>query len=215
MRITRSYDAIGFDLLTALLDTWSLWSDVAGGRELGMRWHAASQAMLRGQPYRPFEDIVRDSAREVGASDAQAAEMLRRWGEFDPWPDAPGVLEQVRGFRRFIVTNCSKRLGELAARRAGEFELVVTAEEAGAYKPDPRPYRLALERMGLDASRVLFVAGSAHDVGGAARVGMDVYWANRGNVKAPSDATAILTSPDLLRLPELVGRSGSPAPHAA
>lgn len=215
MRITRSYDAIGFDLLTALLDTWSLWSDVAGGRELGMRWHAASQAMLRGQPYRPFEDIVRDSAREVGASDAQAAEMLRRWGEFDPWPDAPGVLEKLRGYRRFIVTNCSKRLGALAARRAGEFELVVTAEEAGAYKPDPRPYRLALERMGLDASRVLFVAGSAHDVGGAARVGMDVYWANRGNVKAPSDATAILTSPDLLRLPELVGRSGSPAPHAA
>ena len=200
MRITRSYDAIGFDLLTALLDTWSLWSDVAGGRELGMRWHAASQAMLRGQPYRPFEDIVRDSAREVGAGEAQAAEMLRRWGEFEPWPDAPGVLEELRGHRRFIVTNCSKRLGQLAARRAGEFELVVTAEEAGAYKPDPRPYRLALERMRLDASRVLFVAGSAHDV---------------GDVAAPSDATAIVTSPDLLRLPELAGRRGSPAPHAA
>lgn len=215
MRITRSYDAIGFDLLTALLDTWSLWSDVAGGRELGMRWHAASQAMLRGQPYRPFEDIVRDSAREVGASDAQAAEMLRRWGEFDPWPDAPGVLERLRGYRRFIVTNCSKRLGALAARRAGEFELVVTAEEAGAYKPDPRPYRLALEKMGLDATRVLFVAGSAHDVGGATRVGMDVYWANRGNVGAPPDATAVVTSPDLLGLPELVGLGGSPAPHAA
>lgn len=215
MRITRSYDAIGFDLLTALLDTWSLWSAVAGGREPGMRWHAASQAMLRGQPYRPFEDIVRDSAREVGASEAQAAEMLRRWGEFEPWPDTPGVLEELRGYRRFIVTNCSKRLGELAARRAGEFELVVTAEVAGAYKPDPRPYRLALEKMGLDPSRVLFVAGSAHDVGGAAQVGMDVYWANRGNVVAPSDATAVVTSPDLRRLPELVGRGGSPAPRSA
>lgn len=215
MRITRSYDAIGFDLLTALLDTWSLWSDVAGGRGPGMRWHAASQAMLRGQPYRPFEDIVRDSAREAGASEAQAAEMLRRWGEFDPWPDTPGVLEQLSGYRRFIVTNCSRRLGTLAARRAGEFELVVTAEEAGAYKPDPRPYRLALETLGLDASRVLFVAGSAHDVGGAARVGMDVYWANRGNVGVPSDATAVMTSPDLLRLPALVGVTGSPAPRAA
>jgi 2-haloacid dehalogenase len=215
VRITRSYDAIGFDLLTALLDTWSLWSDVAGGRELGMRWHAASQAMLRGQPYRPFEDIVRDSAREVGASDAQVGEMLRRWGEFKPWPDTPGVLEQLSGYRRFIVTNCSKRLGTLAAARAGDFELVVTGEEAGAYKPDPRPYQLALEKLGLDPARVLFVAGSAHDVGGAARVGMDVYWANRGRVAAPSDAAALVTSPDLLALPELVGATGSPAPRAA
>lgn len=215
MRITRSYDAIGFDLLTALLDTWSLWADVAGGRELGIRWHAASQAMLRGQPYRPFEDNVRDSAREAGATEAQAAEMLRRWGEFDPWPDTPGVLEKLAGHRRFIVTNCSKRLGALAAKRAGEFDLVVTAEEAGAYKPDPRPYRLALEKLGLDPSRVLFVAGSAHDVGGAARVGMDVYWANRGNVAAPSDGTALVTSPDLLALPDLVGPAGSPAPRAA
>lgn len=215
MRITRSYDAIGFDLLTALLDTWSLWSDVAGGRELGMRWHAASQAMLRGRPYRPFEDIVRDSAREVGATGEQADEMLRRWGDFEPWPDTPGVLEQLHGRRLFIVTNCSRRLGALAAKRAGEFELVMTAEEAGAYKPDPRPYRSALEKLGLDASRVLFVAGSAHDVGGAARVGMDVYWANRGNVAAPSDAVALVTSPDLLALPELVGAAGSPSPRAA
>src|SRR5256886_1181155 len=37
------YAAVGFDLLTALLDTWSLWSSVAGDRALGMRWHAAWQ----------------------------------------------------------------------------------------------------------------------------------------------------------------------------
>lgn len=205
MTVPRTYDAIGFDLLTALLDSWSLWSEVVGGRELGMRWHGASQAMLRGKPYRPFEDIVRDSAREVGVSDAQAEEMLRRWGEFPPWPDTPEVLAQLAGYRRFIVTNCSERLGALAARKAGTFELVVTAERAGAYKPDPRPYRLALETLGLDPGRVLFVAGSAHDVGGASRVGMDVYWANRGDVPSPADATALLVRPDLRGLPELVG----------
>ena len=40
------YAAVGFDLLTALLDTWSLWSDVAGETALGLRWHASSQALL-------------------------------------------------------------------------------------------------------------------------------------------------------------------------
>ena len=199
------YDAIGFDLLTALLDSWSLWKAVAKDPELGMRWHAASQALLRGKPYRPFEDIVRESGCEVGVGAAQAEEMLRRWGESEPWPDTLGVLAQLQGRRLFIVTNCSARLGEVAARKAGTFELVMTAERAGAYKPDPRPYRAALEALALEPGRVLFAAGSAHDVGGAARVGMDVYWANRGGVAPPPDAAARMERPDLRDLPALAG----------
>jgi 2-haloalkanoic acid dehalogenase type II len=190
------YRAVGFDLLTALLDTWSLWAAVAGDRALGMRWHAASQGLLRGQPYRPFADITRESAASVGIPRAKADEFLARFGEFAPWPDVPPVLERLGDSRRFVVTNCSRELGERAARRAGTFDLVVTAEEAGAYKPDPRPYRLALERLALDPAEVLFVAGSAHDVGGAVRVGMDVYWANRGNVPPPTDAKALRVEPD-------------------
>ena len=203
------YVAVGFDLLTALLDTWSLWSDVAGDRELGMRWHGASQELLRGKRYRPFEEIVREAATQVGLDAKRSAELLRRWGrDFTPWPDVPHVLERLDGTRRFIVTNCSRKLGRLAAFRAGRFELVVTAEEAGAYKPDPLPYRMALDRLGLDPAEVLFVAGSAHDVGGAARIGMDVYWANRGGAPAPTDGTALREEPDFRGLLETVGVSG-------
>jgi len=199
-----SYRAVGFDLLTALLDTWSVWAEVAGDRALGMRWHGASQELLRGKPYRPFEDIVRESARSIGVSEAKAEAMLQRWGDFQPWPDVRSTLEDLEGQTLFIVTNCSRELGRRAAARAGSFDLVMTAEEAGAYKPDPRPYRAALAALGLDGSDVLFVAGSAHDVGGAKRVGMDVYWANRGNVAAPTDATAIRVEPDLRGLAELM-----------
>ena len=199
------YAAIGFDLLTALLDTWSLWSDVARGRPLGMRWHAAAQELLRGKRYRPFDDVVRDAASQVGVPRAGADALLRRWGEFEPWPDVPPVLAKLDGTKRFIVTNCSRKLGRLAAFRAGSFDLVVTAEEAGAYKPDPLPYRMALDRLALDPAEVLFVAGSAHDVGGAARVGMDVYWANRGGAPAPSDGQALREEPDFRALLETVG----------
>jgi 2-haloalkanoic acid dehalogenase type II len=199
------YAAVGFDLLTALLDTWSLWSDVAGERALGMRWHAASQALLRGKRYRPFEEIIRESASQVGVDAKHARELLRRWGDFEPWPDVPPVLERLAGRRRFVVTNCSRKLGRLAAFRAGRFDLVITAEEAGAFKPDALPYRMALERLELDAAEVLFVAGSAHDVGGAARVGMDVYWANRGGAPAPTDGTALREEPDFRGLLKTVG----------
>ena len=160
--------------------------------------------MLRGQAYRSFDEIVRDSAAQVGVPPERADEMLLRWGEFDPWPDVPAVLGRLHGTRRFIVTNCSRELGARAAKRAGTFDLVMTAEEAGAYKPDPRAYRAALAKLGLVASDVLFVAGSAHDVGGAARVGMDVYWANRGQVAPPEDGSALRNEPDLRGLLALV-----------
>ena len=198
------YRAVGFDLLTALLDTWSLWAAVAGDRALGMRWHGASQELLRGKPYRPFDDIVRESAASVGLSDENAEQLLARWGDFQPWPDVPATLARLDGHTRFIVTNCSRELGRHAAMRAGTFDLVMTAEEAGAYKPDPRPYRAALAALALDPRDVLFVAGSAHDVGGASRVGMDVYWANRGNVAPPADAAALRMAPDLRGLTALL-----------
>jgi 2-haloacid dehalogenase len=34
------FDAVLFDFLTALLDSWSLWNAVAGGEEAGRRWRA-------------------------------------------------------------------------------------------------------------------------------------------------------------------------------
>jgi 2-haloalkanoic acid dehalogenase type II len=198
------YAAIGFDLLTALLDSWSLFADVAGGRDLGMRWHAASQSLLRGKAYRPFEDIVRDAAGVVGVERTKADELLSRWGECKPWPDVPDILPHLKGYRLFIVTNCSERLGALAAARAGTFDLVMTAERAGAYKPDPRPYRAALDALTLHRKRVLFVAGSAHDVGGASRAGMDVYWANRGRVPPPTDGKALREEEDLRGLIDML-----------
>lgn len=201
------YGAVGFDLLTALLDTWSLWSAVAGDRAIGMRWHAASQDLLRGRAYRPFAEIVRDAAKVAGVSPRSAEELLSRWGDFEPWPDVPAALARLAGVRTFIVTNCSTSLGRRAASRAGRFDLVVTAEEAGAYKPDPRPYTMALDAMGLRPRDVLFVAGSAHDVGGASRVGMDVYWANRGAVPLPGDAVALRVEPDLRALHEVLETS--------
>lgn len=194
------YDAVGFDLLTALLDTLPLWRAVAGDAERGRAWHGASQRLLRGRTYRPFEDIVRESATEVGLPSAQARQLLSRWGDFAPWPDTAATLAALGATRRFVVTNCSAKLAAKAAPRAGEFELVMTAEEAGAYKPDPRPYRAALAKLGLDARRVLFVAGSAHDVGGAKRMGMDVYWANRLGAAAPDEAMPLVNAPDLGRL---------------
>ena len=64
--MSRRYDVVLFDLLTALLDSWSLWNAVAGSEQAGRRWRAAYlEITYRTGRYRPYEDLVA-SAAEIG-----------------------------------------------------------------------------------------------------------------------------------------------------
>ena len=72
----RRYDAVLFDLLTALLDSWALWDAVAGSCEAGRRWRAAYLELTYGcGAYRPYEALVREAAVATGL-DAACAETL-------------------------------------------------------------------------------------------------------------------------------------------
>lgn len=200
-------EAVAFDLLTALIDSWSLWIEVAGDEALGRAWRGASLRRVTGAgDYRPYEDIVRAATVEVGLSPARAEALLDRWGELEPWPEAPGVLQALAGRRLAVITNCSQSLAERAAAATGaSFEVVVSAERAGAYKTDPRAYEAGLSALGLPAGKVLFVAGSAHDVTGAGAVGLPVYWSNRQRLEVPAGAAPpVADAPDLGALPGLL-----------
>jgi 2-haloacid dehalogenase len=179
----RRYDVVLFDLLTALLDSWSLWNDVAGDADAGRRWRAEYlRITYAAGRYRPYELLVSDAAEAVGLPRNLAAELALRYGEIRPWPEATEVLGRLdgSGVRLGVVTNCSEALGRLAVTRVPvPFQVVVTAERAGHYKPDPHPYRLALDELGGEAAHCLFVAGSAYDLIGTARVGLPTWWHDR------------------------------------
>jgi len=199
-------EAVAFDLLTALIDSWSLWIEVAGDEALGRAWRGASLRRVTGAgDYRPYEDIVRVAAAEMDLPPGCAEALLDRWGELEPWPEAPGVLQALAGRRLAVITNCSQSLAERAAAATGaSFEVVVSAERAGAYKTDPRAYEAGLSALGLPAGKVLFVAGSAHDVTGAGAAGLPVYWSNRQRLEVPAGAAPpVADAPDLGALPGL------------
>ena len=197
---TTRCDAVLFDLLTALLDSWTLWNSVAGDAEAGARWRGEYLRLTYGAgTYRPYEEIVADAARRQGLDGALAERLVARWDELTPWPEAPGVAAELAGSTRVgVVTNCSDTLGRRAAARLGvPFDVVVTAEAAGAYKPRAEPYRAALDALGLPAGRVLFVAGSPYDISGAGDLGMAVWWHNRTH-KPRGDLPAPLAEHDSL-----------------
>ncbi len=177
------YDAVLFDLLTALLDSWTVWNDVAGDPQTGSRWRNRYLEITYGEgSYRDYETLVAEAAESLDLDRGLAAGLSARWAELQPWGEAPAVLAELAaaGVTLGVVTNCSERLGHLAASRLdAPLDVVVTAEAAGAYKPNPAPYVLALRQLGLAPHRVLFVAGSRYDIAGAANVGMPVWWHNR------------------------------------
>lgn len=191
----KRYRAVLFDLLTALLDSWSLWNRVAGSEPAGRRWRAAYLELTYGcGAYQPYESLVAEAARRCALPTALAKSLAEQWETIEPWHDAPALLRTLAPNHRLgVVTNCSERLGRAAARRLGvDWDVMVTSERAGYYKPHPAPYRLALAELGLQAQEVLFVAGSGFDLIGTAHVGLDTYWHNRVGLAPPEAAPAPL-----------------------
>lgn len=196
-----------FDLLTALINSWTLWNSVAGSDDDGLRWRKAYLKLTYGAgPYRPYEAIVTEAAAEAGLSPSHALELARRWDELTPWPEVPKILNALSGRAKLaIVTNCSIELGRRAAHRVFDrFDVIVTAEEAGAYKPRRAPYAMTLRLLGAAPERTLFVAGSASDVPGAAALGMPVYWHNRIGLPLADDTAPDFHERSLERLTTLV-----------
>jgi 2-haloalkanoic acid dehalogenase type II len=183
--------AVLFDLLTALLDSWTVWNAAAGSEEQGRSWRARYLQLTYGcGAYEPYEDLVRQAARDTGLPPSAPMFLEEQWEHLPPWNGARELLGALRPHCKLaVVTNCSRRLGRQAAGLLGiDWDVIVTSEEAGFYKPDPRPYRLALDRLNVDAQDAAFIAGSGYDMFGTAAVGLRTFWHNRVGLALPAGA---------------------------
>ncbi|HEY2000605.1 HAD-IA family hydrolase [Paraburkholderia sp.] len=178
--------AVLFDLLTALLDSWSVWNAAAGSDDAGRAWRAAYLRLTYGcGAYVAYEELVRRAAAKVGLPESAALALEARWLELQPWSGAREALQELAPHCLLaVVTNCSTRLGRAAAARLEiRWDAIVTAQEAGFYKPHAQPYRLALEQLGVHAHEAAFVAGSSYDMFGTAALGLRTYWHNRAGLQ--------------------------------
>lgn len=139
------------------------------------------------------------------ATDAIIQEHARDhlWTHVLPGTDRAlqGLLDA--GYRLAVVSNADGRVQDLLEHvgLGSFFELVVDSEVVGMSKPDPRIFHAALERLGVEPTRTLYV-GDLYpvDVVGARRAGMEALLLD------PFDAlghwTDVRRIPSVLRLPE-------------
>lgn len=150
----------------------------------------------------------------AGLNEAEKAELNRVWHRLDPWPDAVAGLTRLK--RRFIIGTLSNgNVGLLVnmAKRAGlPWDVVLSAELARHYKPDPEAYRMPPDLLGLERAQVMLVAAHPNDLAAAAREGLRTGYVPRplehGPERKPHDTagkTFDVTAGDFNELAERLG----------
>jgi 2-haloacid dehalogenase len=102
----------------------------------------------------------------------------------EPFPEVPEVLRQLKtaGLRTAILSNGSPMMLDAAVRESGLSTLldaVLSVESVGVYKPHPKVYQLAVDRLGIPAAAIAFQSSNAWDAYAASAFGMRVVWCNR------------------------------------
>jgi putative hydrolase of the HAD superfamily len=189
------------------------WERLPGLRECADEAHyvqAAIEHDLDG--YAPRREMFARVLARFGLSPELAGTLLEDYRAMFPracvlFPDATETLEALRaaGLKLALITNGSARMQRgklkcLAIEPA--FDTILISEAEGVSKPDPRIFRLALERLNTTADRAVFVGDHPDvDVAGARSAGMKAVWRRDPAVSrnVPSDAE-IEELRDLLRL---------------
>jgi len=216
------FDALTFDCYGTLID-WEAGilaglrrvlapHGVAATDDELLEAYARAEADLEAGPYRRYREVLGEGLRRVAYGqgvEATADEMSAfgaSVGEWPAFPDSAAALGRLaKRFRLGVITNCDDDLFALSKRRLGvAFEWVVTAEQVGAYKPDPRTFEVAFARIGLPRKRILHVAQSLfHDHVPARRLGLATAWIDRRRGRPgfgatpPAEATPALVVPDM------------------
>ena len=179
---------------------------------------ARHEAETEAGTYRPYREVLGEvlaAMLEERGTQASADERAVFGGSVADWPafpDSAAALARLhKQFKLGVITNCDDDLFAASEARLGvKFDVVVTAQQARRYKPNPRGFELMFERVGLPPARILHVAQSLyHDHVPAKRLGLSTVWVDRRGGRAGSGATQAatatpdLTVPDMATLAEL------------
>jgi 2-haloacid dehalogenase len=138
--------------------------------------------------YQSYKEILRAVVRGFGTrlgfapSQQEQQSLPNSLANWKPFPDTVAALHQLQQqFKLGILSNIDDDLFAATAPQLGiEFDHVVTASQARAYKPSLDIFRLAQKEIGLPPQQWLHAGQSIyHDVVPAQSMGIATVWVNR------------------------------------
>jgi 2-haloacid dehalogenase len=163
----------------------------------------------------PYRDILRRTLRHamllygLEYQDEDGAALVDAIPAFQPFPEVPEALRRLKErYDIAIISNSEDELIEHSVHNIGvEFDYVITAEQARAYKPLPQIFDYALAVLNRDPSQVIHVAqGWEYDIMPTHRYhGMRRIWVNRYGEPGSSAFMPYEEIRDLSELPPLLG----------
>ncbi|MEE9271411.1 MAG: haloacid dehalogenase type II [Candidatus Krumholzibacteria bacterium] len=185
-----------------------------------LEMYAQMEAALEADEYMRYQLLVEEAMAGMGGSfgidlaDDERRAVVSSIKDWRPFPDTVAALKRLKKkYKLAIISNIDDHLFAASAVHLDvAFDWVVTAEQSGAYKPSPRMFEFALERIGQPKEAILHVAQSRyHDIAPARKLGLQTVWVNRRTgekgpgATPPSDATPDLEVASLAELADAAG----------
>ncbi len=190
--------AVAFDAYGTLFDVHAPMARLAGEIDSGAalvselwRQKQLQYTWLRSlmRDYADFWQVTCDAldyaleAHEI-ENEGLRDKLLALYRDLEAYNDAAPMLSALRerGISSAILSNGSPEMLQQAVAHAGFAPLldhVLSVDNVGIYKPDPRTYQLAVDTFGLPPHEIGFVSANGWDVAGAAHFGLAVCHLNR------------------------------------
>lgn len=214
----RRYDWVTFDCYGTLID----WEEGIGGaivraaaadgfeldRAEVLSAYAEIEPIVQAGAYRSYRDVLMETSRRVARrfdwplAETESDFLPRSLGDWAAFPDTRPALERLAtaGYRLGILSNIDTDLLALTLRRLDlTFDLRVTAQDVGAYKPAHAHFHEARRRIG-DARWLHAAQSWFHDVVPAEALGIPVAWINRRSERPDPPRPAVRELPTLREL---------------
>ncbi len=176
-------------------------------------------ALEEERPHRTFAEVsalaLERAMVEFGLPfDIADAEILTSSiGKMPPFPEVVATLEKLKaaGFRLAIISNTDDAIiAGNVAQLGSSIDRVITAEQAGAYKPSSQTFRFAWQSLGIGMDDLVHICASPHlDLAAARELGFRTVWIDRGTGRKPlSDYKPNAIVPTLDKVPSILAAAG-------
>ena len=171
------------------------------------------------RPHRSFKDVSSTALAlamgefSLAVSPGDADILTSSISHMPPFREVVATLASLKaaGFKLAIISNTDDAIiAGNVAQLGGSIDRVITAEQAGAYKPTKQIFRHAWREIGVEREQLVHICASPHlDLAAARELGFRTVWVDRGTGRKPlADYVPDATVARLDEVPGLLSAAG-------